>query len=95
MTIRKNIIELFAQGRWTARGLSQALHVSEKEILSHLEHVGRSMKQSFGIEPPECLSCGFSFGNRPHIRCPGRCPRCKSEHIQEPRFYRKKARSAE
>lgn len=89
MTIRRNIIKLLAEGRWTARELSQELHVSEKEVLSHLEHVQRTMKQSFGIEPPECLACGFSFGNRRHIRCPSRCPRCKSEHIQEPRFFQK------
>ncbi|MCX8043740.1 MAG: transcriptional regulator [Desulfobacterota bacterium] len=91
MTIRKHIIELLAEGRWTARDLSQAVHVSEKEVIAHLEHVSKSMKHAFGIEPPRCLACGFSFKNRLHIRSPGRCPRCKSEHIQDPRFYRKNA----
>jgi len=89
MTIRKKIIELLNTGQWTARGLSQALHVSEKDVYSHLEHVQRSMKKTFGIQPAQCLSCGFSFGNRTHIRCPSRCPRCKSEHIQEPQFFEK------
>ncbi|RLF80089.1 transcriptional regulator, partial [Thermococci archaeon] len=36
------------------------------------------------IQPAQCKKCGFIF--KPEIRIPGRCPKCKSEWIEEPRF---------
>jgi transcriptional regulator len=87
MTIRKKIIALLTEKHWTARELSKVLHIAEKDVCAHLEHVGKTLKNDFSVQPPECLSCGFVFSSRMHIRCPSRCPRCKSEHIQEPAFF--------
>jgi hypothetical protein len=90
MTIRKEIIEFLRTGERTAKDISQAMHVPEKEVYIHLEHISRSLRGDFGIGPAECLGCGFKFSKRRAIRPPSRCPICKSEHIQDPTFFCKK-----
>jgi len=87
MTIRKEIIELLCTGEWTAKGISRAKRIQEKEVYTHLEHIRRSLRGTFRIKPPECLACGFKFSKRRTIRSPSRCPLCKSEHIKEPKFF--------
>jgi len=87
MTIREEIIELLTTGEWSARDISQATHIPEKEVYAHLEHVKKSLKGTFRINPPQCLNCGFTFTKRRTVRPPSRCPLCKSEHIQEPAFF--------
>jgi len=87
MTIRKEIIELLCTGEWTAKDISRAMHIPEKEVYIHLEHISRSLKGDLGINPPECLACGFKFTKRRAVRSPSRCPLCKSEHIKEPKFF--------
>jgi hypothetical protein len=88
MTIRKEIIELLTSGEWTAKDISQATHIPEKEVYAHLEHINRSLKGTLRINSPECLACGFKFTKRRTPRSPSRCPLCKSEHIKDPRFFR-------
>jgi len=87
MTIRKEIIALLSTGEWTAKDISQAMHIPEKEVYNHLEHVQRSLKGALGIKAPACLSCGFTFTKRRTFRAPSRCPLCKSEHIKDPLFF--------
>ena len=87
MTIRREIITLLSTGEWTAKDISQAMHIPEKEVYGHLEHVHRSLKGNLGIKAPACLACGFAFTKRKTVRAPSRCPLCKSEHIKEPLFF--------
>ena len=74
----------------TARDLSQALGLSEKEIAGHLEHVEKSLKppRRLAITPPSCHQCGYAFRDRARHRfsTPGRCPRCRHEGISPPLF---------
>ena len=91
MTLRKEIIELLSVEELTARDISQAVHIPEKEVYVHLTHIQRTLRGAFGIKPAQCLACGFEFKKRKAVRCPSRCPLCKSEHIQEPVFYCKKS----
>jgi hypothetical protein len=93
MTIRKEIIKLLCTGEWTAKDISQAKHIPEKEVYVHLEHISRSLRGEFGIRPAECLGCGFKFSKKRNVRSPSRCPICKSEHIQDPTFYCKTSNS--
>jgi predicted Zn-ribbon and HTH transcriptional regulator len=89
-TIRRQIVELLTAGSMGARELSQELHQSEKEIYTHLEHIGRSLKTAgkrLVIEPPVCLSCGFLFEDRDRPQPPGRCPQCRKTHIRRPRYW--------
>lgn len=54
-----------------------------KEILSILGSISQS--QDLYGSPPECISCGFdNFDNI--INIPSRCPNCKNERINSPKF---------
>jgi hypothetical protein len=86
-TVRKNITSFLYQGEWTAREISQAQRIAEKEVYDHLEHIKLSEKSSFRIKPAECLGCGFRFTKRDTVKPPSRCPLCRCEHIQDPVFY--------
>ncbi|MBS0013592.1 MAG: ArsR family transcriptional regulator [Desulfobacterales bacterium] len=88
-TIRQQIIAILEQGPCDARDLSQELSISEKEVYAHLPHVGKSVApqgKKLRIDPARCLACGFVFGSRKRVTRPGRCPQCKNQRIQSPRF---------
>jgi len=77
------------QGPQTIRELSQTLGASERDLLTHLEHLARSLphdNEHLTIDPSRCLSCNFEFEDRTRIKKPGRCPACKSTRITPPRF---------
>ena len=86
-TLRKEIIELLQDGKWTAQDISQAVHIPQKEVYDHLEHIQRYLRGSFMIKPAQCHACGFTFAKRKSVRSPSRCPLCKNEHIKEPYYY--------
>ena len=48
-TLRKEIIALLQDGEWTAQDISQAVHISQKEVYVHLEHIQRSLRGSFNL----------------------------------------------
>ncbi len=83
------MILLLSEGNCTARDLSQILGVREKEVYAHLVHIARSVvpqRQRLLVIPSKCLSCEYVFDTRKRFTKPGRCPICKSERIQEPRY---------
>ena len=76
-------------GALTARELSGRVGVPEKQVAGHLEHLGRSLKtagERLHVEPARCLECGFVFRKRDRLSRPSRCPVCRSEHLDAPRF---------
>jgi predicted Zn-ribbon and HTH transcriptional regulator len=87
-TPRQRIITELERDAMTARDLSQALGLSEKEVAGHLEHVQRSLKapQRLIVTPAACHQCGFAFAGRRRLSTPGRCPRCRHEGISPPLF---------
>ena len=85
-TRRAALREALIGGSATARALSAATGMTERDVLGHLEHLARSLRGALRIEPAECLACGFSFETRTRLRAPSRCPACKSERIAPPRF---------
>jgi predicted Zn-ribbon and HTH transcriptional regulator len=88
-TIRQQITTILSEGDHSARELSQSLHISEKEVYSHLSHIERSVAhqdRKLVIIPSECFSCGYVFDRRRRFTRPGRCPQCKGERIDEPRY---------
>lgn len=90
LTVRQQIIEALKGGMLTAKDISKAVHIKEKEVLEHLPHVARSFKNSatdrFVVEPSECLACGYVFKKRERLKTPGKCPICRSEEITEARY---------
>lgn len=89
-TIRQEIINLLKEAPMTAKEISKAVGIAEKDIYSHLMHIALTMKGSFRAEPPVCKKCGFVFRKRQKPTKPGRCPLCKGESITMPVFSLKK-----
>ena len=88
-TIRQQMIVLLTEKAMSARELSQSLGIREKEVYDHLPHIARSIavqRQKLIIQPAQCLKCGYVFKDRKRFTRPGRCPRCKKTHLDEPRY---------
>ncbi len=88
-TIRQQIVALLSESENGAKNISKIIRISEKDVYTHLEHINRSLKPQRGrliITPAVCLACGFKFEARNRFSSPGRCPKCKGEHIQDPEY---------
>jgi len=88
-TTRQQMIELLSENDMSARDLSQAMGIREKEVYEHLPHIARSLaaqRKKVIIRPSTCLTCGYVFKDRRRFTRPSRCPRCKKSHIQEPLY---------
>ena len=88
-TARDRLLAALREGFATAKELSFKTHLSEKQVLDHLEHVARSLEHrglELEREAPKCLKCGRSFEDRQRFTTPSRCPDCRSERIVGPRF---------
>lgn len=73
----------------TAQDLSGRLSIREREVAEHLQHLSRSLARGperLVVVPARCLKCGFVFAERERFAKPSRCPACKSERIEPPRF---------
>jgi len=89
-TARQALLDELRRGKATARTLGMAVGLREKEVLSHLEHLARSLHAQgnrLHVDPATCLSCGYVFEDRHALGRPSRCPRCKGERIEAPRFH--------
>jgi hypothetical protein len=88
-TIRQRIAEALRAGPATAKDLSRAVGVPEREVASHLEHLARTLRargERLAMEPPACLDCGFAFPGRARTTRPSQCPRCRGRRIRLPSF---------
>ncbi len=90
-TRRERIISLLEERDYSISELAQVLGIrgkgSKKLILEDLKAIQKTLKREgkvLLVKPAECRKCGFRF--KPEINIPSRCPRCKSEWIEEPRF---------
>ncbi len=84
-TTRQRIMELLERERLGPTDLAARLDLPLKEVSEHLNHVRRSVRppRRLLVEPASCEKCGFVFKDRRKMGPPGRCPKCKSESIQE------------
>lgn len=60
------------------------------EIYDELEHVARTLRRrgvKLAVVPARCRSCGYEFKDRERLKKPSRCPICRSERIDPPKFY--------
>ena len=88
-TIRHEILSILVDQTLSAKDISGEVHIPEKDVYDHLEHIERSTHKTghhLTIIPAECLKCGFVFKKRERLKKPGRCPVCRGEQIQEPLF---------
>jgi predicted Zn-ribbon and HTH transcriptional regulator len=88
-TVRQLIIDLLSSDELTLRDLSKAASITEKDVMDHLIHIEKSVRNQGKklIEIPyQCLSCNFVFDRRSRFNRPGRCPKCKNSHIRSARY---------
>ena len=88
-TIRRQIRDLIADRPLSARDISGAAGIPEKEVYPHLEHLQRTLhqeRQRLVVSPAVCKKCGFVFKKRQKLTKPGKCPMCRSETLAEPQF---------
>jgi predicted Zn-ribbon and HTH transcriptional regulator len=88
-TVRESLRRVLREGSATAKDLSRAVGIPEREVGPHLEHLARSLRhraEKLVIEPAACLACDFSFAERRRATRPGRCPKCRSVRISLPAF---------
>jgi len=90
-TRRQQIVELLAMGPWGFEELRRELAVPVRLLAMDLGHVEKSLRREgrrLEVEPARCAGCGFVFKERSarHLHPPSRCPGCKGERIEEPRF---------
>lgn len=87
-TIRQTIVFVLKEQELTAKEISQAVGIREKEVYDHLAHIARSrtLGGKFIHLPSTCRECGFVFKKRDRLTPPGRCFLCRSEAISPPRF---------
>ncbi len=80
--------ELLQEEPQSALELSRQLSIPEKEVYSHLQHLARAPGEGrrFRVIPAVCRKCGFTFTKRERLTPPSRCPVCKSQSLQRPRF---------
>jgi len=68
------------------------LEESPRDVYEDLQHIAKSIYAKSGgrevllMEPPYCRKCGYVFKDLEKPKKPSRCPRCRSEWIEPPRF---------
>lgn len=85
-----------SQDPLTAREIAVELGLSpgagERIVYEHLKHLAKSIwrrsrgRESLVMTPPRCRKCGYVFKDLREPRKPSKCPRCKSQLIDPPRF---------
>lgn len=89
-TVRRRILALLSGDTLSARQISARAGIPEKEVYTHLPHLGKTVSSSgkrLAFIPAECRKCGFAFRKRERWNRPGRCPVCRGESISEPMFF--------
>lgn len=85
VTVRQEIAEFIKGSSVTAKDISKAVGITEKDAYHHLEHLAKSFGKAFKVVLPECRKCGFVFSKK--TGKPSKCPECQSTWINEPEYY--------
>jgi len=91
LTMRERIVLLLRHSEkpLTAKEIKEALGLKrEKEVYEHLYHIAKSSKHKdyeLIVFLPYCRDCNYTF-KLDIPKKPSRCPRCKSENIEPPKF---------
>ncbi len=98
-TVRERIIKVLMESRTplTAKEIAELVGLdpvrSEREVYEHLRHIAKTLKRRHGgravlyMIPPVCRNCGYVFRDLQEPRRPSRCPKCRSQRIEPPKFY--------
>lgn len=63
---------------------------NKKQIIDDLRHIAKTVKRQFKgrklvLYKAVCRKCGYVFGSDKNLN-PTKCPKCKSEWIDKPKF---------
>ena len=98
-TVRERIARILMETRrpLSAREIAVLVgldpRTGEREVYQHIRHIAKSIRRKSGgrlavfMDPPRSRDCGYVFQDLEEPRKPSRCPRCKSQRIEPPRFY--------
>jgi transcriptional regulator len=87
-TTRQQLADALRAEPTTPSSLASQFDLTTNAVLGHLEHVSRSVdgaEERFLVAPPRCRDCGFD-GFDDLLNLPSRCPKCKSEAVDEPTY---------
>lgn len=76
----------------TAEDIANSLDIDVNDVYIHLAHLAKTVwrsssgKKALLMVPPRCRKCGYTFKNLDKPKKPSKCPRCRSEWIEHPRF---------
>ncbi|WP_457620154.1 transcriptional regulator [Methanopyrus sp.] len=90
-TRRERIVSLLTESRepLTIDEIAYMIGEDDKsKIIEDLEHIAKTLRRegkTLLMEPARCNKCGYVFKSL-RVKPPSRCPKCKSEWIQPPRF---------
>ncbi len=85
----ENLISLIESKPMTAREICHALDIGvsrEKEVYEALRKASKVLRRKGKVllmTPPVCRKCGFEFDKMN----PTRCPKCKSQWIEQAKFF--------
>jgi predicted Zn-ribbon and HTH transcriptional regulator len=88
-TVRESLATALREAPATARELSTAAGVRERDVAEHLEHLARSLEaqgEALHVTPASCIACGYVFRKRDRLARPSACPSCRSTRIDPPVF---------
>ena len=91
--MRKEIVSVLEGQTLSAKDISGAAGISEKQVYEHLQHIQKTINKdgySLILTPAECKKCGFRFTKRGRLQKPGKCPLCRGQAITEPLFTTRK-----
>ena len=85
---RKDLIDALLDHPTGIGELSREFGLDAREMAAELEHLRQSFRNEpyrLRVFPATCRKCGFTF-DRERLTKPGKCPRCWSTWIHEPRI---------
>jgi hypothetical protein len=90
-TVRRRLLRWLDEDEYDFEALRDALDLGVRDLERHLRHVEKTLRargSKLRVTSPHCRDCGFGFPGRTakHLHPPGRCPRCRGERIDPPRF---------
>jgi len=85
VTVRQEISGFIKEAPATARDISKAVGITEKDAYYHLEQISKKFGKDLKVILPECRKCGFTFSKK--FGKPSKCPECNETWITEPEYY--------
>jgi len=85
---RRDLLPLLRDEPLTVHEIAREMECPVTEVIDALRHLQKSLRhrpERLEVEPARCRKCGFTFSSD-KLSKPGKCPRCRSKWIREPRI---------